>query len=182
MNHNELLALISDGIPQHSHENETWADFGAGRGNFTGALRDLLGNKTDIIAIDRDANDLAYLSRRFADDRIKTLQGDFTQPLDLPRLDGILMANALHFVRGKHQADILGKIVSHLKPGGTFIIVEYELQNYRPWIPHPVPFVRFKELAGEVGLNDLRQVGYRKSPTRGDSMYGAAATKSTIFP
>ena len=180
MNHNELMALIHDGIPDHSHHDETWADFGAGRGNFTLALHDILGDEAAIIAIDRNANDLDYLARRHASDRIQTLNADFTHLLDLPPLDGVLMANALHFVRGKHQADVLRQIVSYMKTGETAIIVEYELQRYRPWIPHPVSYSRFKELAAEVGLEDVQQVGIRRSPTRGDSMYAAAAKKQSV--
>jgi ubiquinone/menaquinone biosynthesis C-methylase UbiE len=179
MNHSELISLIRDGVPNHTHQSETWADFGAGRGNFTIALNDLLDNQATLIAIDRDANDLDYLSRRHSNHKIQTLNADFTAPLDLPPLDGILMANALHFIRAKNQAEVLRQIVSYLKTGGTFIIVEYELHTYRPWIPHPVPFSRFQELAAQVGLVDVRKVGNRQSPTRGDNMYGAAATKQS---
>ncbi len=177
MNHNELLALIQNGIPNQNHDTETWAEFGAGRGNFTAALRDLLGEQAQIIAIDRDISSLHHLERRFVGENLRTQHADFTNTIQLPFLDGILIANALHFVRGKHQAKILKQLVSYLKKGGIFVIVEYELQNYRPWIPHPVPFSRFEALAAEVGLADVGKIGFRQSPSQGDSMYGASARR-----
>lgn len=46
----ELKTLIRGGI---ASSGGTWADFGAGAGNFTLALRDLLGAEATRYAIDR---------------------------------------------------------------------------------------------------------------------------------
>ena len=51
MEHAEMVALIRGGVPMPSG---VWADLGAGTGNFTWALRELLGAQGTIYAVDRD--------------------------------------------------------------------------------------------------------------------------------
>src|SRR5215831_12074101 len=82
---------------------ERWADLGAGTGTFTLALARLVGPTGAIYAVDQDASAvqaLDILARASRDDSaaIVVLRGDLTQPLDLPSVDGVLLANALHFV------------------------------------------------------------------------------------
>src|SRR5439155_5550838 len=85
--------LIKDGVEERGGR---WADFGAGERASTLALTDVLGPAGHIVAVDRDARPLRALDGRF-----ETLVADFTRPLDLHDLDGVLMANSLHFARDK---------------------------------------------------------------------------------
>lgn len=167
MTHDELVALIWGGVPGRGG---TWADFGAGTGNFTRALHDLTGADAVIYAVDRDAR---ALSRQ--QDSIHIMTADFTQSIDeLPQLDGLLVANALHFVR--QQQRVIAQLAAYLRDDGTFLIVEYDVRFPRSYIPHPLPYTRFVRLAEDVGLQNVRQVGLRKSPTTGMSMYAAVGT------
>ncbi len=166
MTHDEMVALIRGGVGE---TGGVWADFGAGRGNFTRALRDLLGAEATIYAIDHNVRALKQI--RCA----HTIQADFTQPLDLPLLDGVLMVNSLHFIR--EQVETLRRIVGYLRPGGRLLIVEYAVSAPRSYIPYPVPFERFQSLAKEAGFSNPVQVGYRRSPSMGISMYAGAACK-----
>jgi len=169
MTHDELVALIRGGVTQ---TGGTWADFGAGAGNFTRALRDLLGEHATLYAIDRNGGAL----RRQQPD-VNTITADFTRPIPaLPPLDGLLVANALHFTR--KQTDAVAQLQAYLKPGGVFLIVEYEVRLSRAYIPFPVPYQRFKSLAQSVGLTAVAQVGSRKSPSDGKVMYAARAIKA----
>jgi ubiquinone/menaquinone biosynthesis C-methylase UbiE len=172
MQHHELVDLIRAGV---RHSNGTWADFGAGRGNFTLALHDLLDDDAVIYAIDKDRGALRALKRRWPGSGLTTIVGDFTRALELPPLNGLLMANALHWNR--QQERVLRTLYDYLKAGGEMLIVEYEVQRARSFIPHPVPFERLRASAAEVGFRDIQQVGYRQSPRTGLAMYAAVALK-----
>ena len=101
-------------------------------------------------------------------------QADATRPLDLPPLDGVLLANLLHFIRD--QEGLLRRLHGQLKPGGHLLVVEYDQSLPIPWVPFPVPFARFEALAREAGFEAARQVGYRRSPSSGRGMYAGVAT------
>jgi SAM-dependent methyltransferase len=166
MTHEEMVALIAGGVGGMAG---TWADFGAGGGKFTRALRELLSPAVTLYAIDQDAAAL-----RGQQDAI-TICADFSQPLGLPPLDGILMANALHWVR--RQEAVLRLLAGYLKPGGRFVLVEYELQGPRGYVPFPVGYSRFESLAQAAGLVAVERIGERRSPSSGVAMYAALARK-----
>jgi ubiquinone/menaquinone biosynthesis C-methylase UbiE len=136
-----------------------WADLGAGTGTFTKALAELVGANGTIHAVDRDKHALSQLAQ--SNPAIITHQQDFTEPLSLKNLDGILMANSLHFVR--KQTQVLGELSTHLKPNGKFIIIEYNITRANHWVPFPVSFERLKELAAQLGLNEPVKVATRPS-------------------
>ena len=174
MEHAVALDLIRAGV---TSTGGTWADLGAGSGVFTRALAELLGPSGQVYAVDRQPGRAAATNERWAE--TAPIQADFTKPLTAPlepnALDGILMANALHFVR-RHEYT-LGKIVRYLKPGGTFLLVEYDLTTGSPWIPFPVPFEHFKTLAPRIGLDEVREVGRHPSRYGPREFYTAAAVK-----
>lgn len=171
-----MVALIRNGVGERTG---MWADLGAGTGNFTFALRELLPNSATIYAVDRDAHAIAAQRTRAAHAptgaTVVPVQTDFTQRLRLPLLDGMLMANALHFVHDQEMA--LRQITAYLKPGGRLLLVEYELDAAQRWVPFPVPWSRFQTLTASVGLHTPTRVGTRRSPRTGINMYAAVATK-----
>src|SRR5215213_7322713 len=117
MNHADHVRLLQKGI---AAPGGIWADLGAGDGAFTLALADLIGETGTIYAVDRDGGSLRRLAQamqaRFPKTTLHTLTGDFDRPLQLPPLDGIVMANSLHFIRSKAQT--LVRIRGYLKPQG----------------------------------------------------------------
>ena len=164
MNHADLVALISGGVGERGGR---WADLGAGEGAFTLALGDLLGPEAHIIAVDRDANAL-----RAVDGRFETRVADFTRPLDLRDLDGVLMANSLHFVRDKQP--VLDSVRRMLRPGGRLIIVEYGSDRGNPWVPHPFTYGRWEPMAARAGFKNTRLLKTVPSRWLG-SMYSAVS-------
>jgi SAM-dependent methyltransferase len=157
----------------------TWADIGAGTGAFTLALAELLGPGGRIVAVDRDAGALgeavASVARRFPDVPVEPIRADFAQPLtELPPLDGLVAANSLHFVPRDQQVRVIRALASHLRPGGTFVVVEYDADHGNPWVPHPFRFPTYERLAGEAGLVDARRLGRVPSRFLG-GIYSAAA-------
>jgi SAM-dependent methyltransferase len=171
VDHPERVALLRDGV----QGGGVWADLGAGSGSFTHALRDLLPADAIIYAVDSDARAVAQLHALAlqAGATVSPQQADFTAPLDLPPLDGLLLANALHFVR--QQAPLLAQLVTLLRPGGTLLLVEYDLALPRPWVPFPIAATAFGQLARSAGLIAPRIVGTRRSPSNGSVMYAAQA-------
>ena len=173
MNHSDLVALLKDAVTERGGH---WADLGAGEGNFTLALADLLGPDAYITAVDRDAGALKRLAeqmgKRFPDVRVKTESADFTRPLDLSDLDGIVMANSLHFVRDK--APVLESVRKMLSPGGKLVVVEYGSDRGNPWVPHPFSYERWERMAAQAGFERTRLL--RTIPSRHlGSMYSAVS-------
>jgi SAM-dependent methyltransferase len=175
MEHDEMVTLIRSGVPAGPG---VWADLGAGTGNFTRALAELLEPGSTVYAIDRDARAIAGQQHAQVLNNgavIYPRQQDFMQRLDLPLLDGVLMANALHFIRD--QELLLGKVIDLLQPHGRILIVEYDVHNIMRWVPYPAPFTRFVELAQHVGLDKPVLIGQRRSPSSGIMLYAATVTK-----
>jgi ubiquinone/menaquinone biosynthesis C-methylase UbiE len=135
-----------------------WADVGCGDGIFTAALHTLIRPEGEIYAVDKSQRALEALARYFAgsypEASIHRLQADFTRPLALPPLDGLLMANSLHFVRQK--GPLLRRLIGLLKPGGRLIVVEYNTASANFAVPHPLDEAGFLNLAPRVGLRQAR--------------------------
>ena len=141
------VSLIAPGVP---HKGGVWADLGAGSGTFTRALASLSGPAGTVHAVDRSREVLTLSA--VADDasgsaKIVPLVADFREPLPLPLLDGLLMANSLHFVGRNSQRDVVARLAGRLRDGGAFLVVEYDQARGSPWVPHPVTPQRFAELA-----------------------------------
>ena len=177
MEHHEMVELIRRGVPG---EGGVWADLGAGTGNFTWALRELLGAQGTIYAVDRDGSAIRAQQSRIKHAgpgaAIVPMQADITQAPKLPPLDGALMANALHFVRD--QAAALRLIGGYLRPRGRVLIVEYDLAEPLRYVPFPVAFARFQSLAAGAGLHQAALIGRRISPSSGIAMYAAVAARA----
>lgn len=152
MNHDDHLALLRPGVAP-GEPGAVWAELGAGDGAFTLALAELLGAGT-IHTVDRDAAALERGARavrsRYPNITLLPRQADFTRPLSLPPLDGLLMANALHFVRD--QTRLLGHLTAYLKPGGRFLLVEYNADRGNLWVPHPLSYPTWAALAQSAGF------------------------------
>lgn len=170
MNHADLVSLIEGGVTERGGR---WADLGAGEGAFTRALADLLGPGAHITAVDRNAGALRYLAgEKVPGVEVETKVGDFTRPLGLSNLDGIVMANSLHFIRDK--GPVLESVRQMLRPGGKLIVVEYGTDRGNPWVPHPFTFERWQRMAAQAGFEETRLL--RTIPSRHTgSMYSAVS-------
>jgi hypothetical protein len=154
--HADVIRLIEKGVRRGE---AAWADLGSGDGTFTLALRELLGPDADIFSVDRDAARLSAQQRAFrlgADvARTRFIEADFTRPLQLPPLDGVLMANALHFV--PDQPAFLERLRGGSSGNGAIqtnklLIVEYDINRGSIYVPYPVSYERLKDLAAEARL------------------------------
>ncbi len=151
-----------------------WADLGSGGGAFTLALRELVGSEGEIFSVDKDEGRLNDQQKRFRaqfpQSNVHYIRADFTHPLDLPALDGIVMANSLHFFpndggsshpgqsstgRGHASKEqVLSRVRDYLKDEGQLVLVEYNVDAGNPWVPYPLSFESFRALVARVGLTD----------------------------
>jgi SAM-dependent methyltransferase len=162
MEHPDHLRLIRDGVPGGDGESDdsdpVWADLGSGTGAFTLALVDALGGCGTVYSVDRDRGALRRQEQTmrawFPDAAVIYTEGDFTRPLALPPLDGIVMANALHFVRD--QRPVVALLRGYLRPGGRFILVEYDTDRGNHWVPHPLSYPSWEALAHTAGFATTR--------------------------
>jgi ubiquinone/menaquinone biosynthesis C-methylase UbiE len=160
MDHEDHVTLIRPAV-EAAGPGGDWADLGSGWGAFTLALADLLDPGSAIYSVDRDRGSLREQERamrsRFPAVHVEYIQADFTRPLDLPPLDGIVMANSLHFVKDK--APLVERLRGYLKPGGRFVLVEYNADRGNPWVPYPLSYSTWEALARRAGFTSTRLIG-----------------------
>lgn len=173
MNHADHVNLLRQGVPA---PGGVWADLGAGSGAFTLALAELVGPQAVIYAVDRERRALRQLAEamqeRFPQVTLHTLAADFTQPLPLPLLDGVVMANSLHFERRKQP--VLRLVQGYLKPQGRLLLVEYNTDRGNVWVPHPLSYSTWQEMALRCGFVHTQLLATRPSSFLGE-FYAAAS-------
>jgi ubiquinone/menaquinone biosynthesis C-methylase UbiE len=152
---------------------QSWCDLGCGSGTFTIALAQLLASGSTIHAVDLDQEALEAIPDQYRGVAIRKVLGDLrTSSLRLPSVNGILLANSLHFIQDQHL--FLRRLLSVTD---CFLIVEYERSKPSPWRPYPVGFERLIQLFGQTGVTRVEKLATRRSRF-GGTMYSAFAERS----
>jgi len=163
MEHPDHVKLLE---PANLSRGGIWADFGAGSGAFTLALSELVGLNAEIYAIDKDRAGLGKLERSHREhfgtsQNLHLVRADFTGALSLPPLDGIVMANSLHFFKDKEK--VLRHVRTFLKLNGALLLVEYNADSGNPWVPYPLSFETYRALAPRAGFSEPRLLAQHPS-------------------
>lgn len=169
MERTEAQQLIKGGVLTENPSR--WADLGCGSGTFTYALASLLPQGSHIHAVDKRRQRLTNINTAVD---ISFEKADLNTVVLDQDLVGILMANALHYVKDK--ATLLERLRQYLKPEGRFIIVEYESRRANPWVPYPVEFNALAELCLSLGYSEVTKIAERPS------LYGGTMYSSLILP
>jgi trans-aconitate methyltransferase len=149
-----------------------WADLGCGEGTFTRALAEWLPAGSLIHAMDADGSALRAIPASHKGTRIATHRGDFVrEKWPFTGLDGILMANSLHYV--EKQAAFIRGCEKYLE-SRRFLIVEYDTDVGSRWVPYPVGLARLTELFEAGGYSSIRVLRTRASVFRRTALYSVA--------
>lgn len=162
-------------------ERANWADLGCGDGTFTRALAALLSAGSTIHAVDRDASALRRIPRAHAGTSIVTHVGDFTTPpWPFGSLDGIMLANSLHYVR--NQPEFIRMCEAAMKSPQRFLIIEYDTDKANRWVPYPIGRQALENLFTDAGYASIQWLGARPSVYRRASIYAAMIERATCEP
>lgn len=156
----EAIQFIQCEVLQHAPVSQ-WADLGCGSGLFSTALSHYLPVGSTIYAIDHKPG------TRIVGHGIKIYDLDFvTDPLPFGEIDGILMANSLHYVKDKGA--FLQKLKRH---SATLLVIEYDLERPVPtWVPFPVSYRSLPALFPDKKIEKLSE---RPSAYGQGNMYAA---------
>ena len=146
---------------------ERVADVGAGSGYFTLRLARAVGPKGLVLAVDVNADILAFLDGRLKEAGITNAR-TVVVPKDDPRLppaglDTVFMVDTLHYVADR--AAWLGKVRAGLAPGGRIVVIDYipKSAEERPWGPPPEQKMSREEVdaaMAEAGLAPSKVHGF----------------------
>lgn len=167
MTHEEAVSFIKNAVK--GDQLQYWADLGCGSGTFTRALAALLPEGSPITAVDRQ-------KQRLDIDGVDFVCADFVKDeLQLEELDGILIANALHYVADK--AGLITRLEPLFSGAPCFIIIEYDTDRRSPWVPYPLPFEKLKLLFSLLGYRSVVKTSERRSAYGSGNMYCARIQK-----
>jgi len=169
----EAVRLIKH---EKASEVEHWLDLGSGNGLFSLALTEYLVDGSTISCIDKNAAALKQVPVKQNNITIEKIPIDFIKDeWPVKQADGIMMANALHFVKDKHA--FLQKAISYLKNRHSFLIVEYDSENGNQWVPHPISYGSLQKFFAEAGYASISHLGEMRSIYNRSNIYAALIRK-----
>ena len=153
-------------------QNQVWADLGCGNGLFTKALASLLPGGSRIHAIDADEKTIREIPDSYNGVGIEKSVLDFTSDsVEFHQMDGIMMANSLHYVKEKEP--FLKRMIALLKMGGYFLLVDYDMERVNRWVPYPLQIASAEQLFLHCGVQSFKILNKRKSVFGDQWMYAA---------
>lgn len=152
-----------------------WVDLGCGTGLFTQALAQLLPEGSVIHAVDTNKNALLKLPKLNHCQIVPHALDFEREAWPFHSLDGVLMANALHYVVDKRP--FIKKTQQYLHPSHLLLIIEYERNKPNPWVPYPITYAGLSSLLLEEGYREVGKLGERPSIFGRTPMYAALAQK-----
>src|SRR5579872_2322263 len=102
MTHEDHKFLLKSAVGK---QDNIWLELGSGEGAFTLALRDLAGKNSKIYSVDKNKAALQIQQKRldvmFPSSDIVYINKNMEDVSSIEKLDGILMANSLHYIKNQ---------------------------------------------------------------------------------
>ncbi len=185
MTQRDAIALIDHPL-LHATSPAHWADLGCGSGTFTLALAGLLPSGSTIEAIDLRSGIRPQTTAGGV--TIIPRSADFVaDQLGLSGLDGMLMANSLHYVRDKpallERLRACYRGSAHTSgagdtTGSTLLLVEYDTDRPTPhWVPYPLSFTSAARLLAAAGWSHIQKLGSHPSAFGRNQLYALLAER-----
>lgn len=153
---------------------QTWLDLGCGAGTFTLALAEILPNGSKVIGVDRSFQNLPKTSSNGV--AISFLQEDFSKGLSVEAVDGVMMANSLHYIAD--PTPLIEHLISLMPEYPQFLLIEYERTVANPWVPYPLSYAKLSKLFMDQSLS-ITKIGERASIFGSTKMYAAQVNHPT---
>ncbi|PPK86556.1 FkbM family methyltransferase [Neolewinella xylanilytica] len=134
--------------------DEEIADIGAGSGYYTFRMA-RKAPRGKVFAVDIQPEMLDIMARQIEREDIENVElirGSETSPmLEANSVDLVTMVDVYHEL--SHPREIMQNIVSALKPGGRFVLLEYRMED------SSVPIKRLHKLSEEQAVREMKSVG-----------------------
>ena len=170
----QAVRLLEKGEPLFE-STTNWADLGCGSGLFTQALAQLLPTGSVIHAVDTDQKALGHLPQPEGIQLIPHAFNFTREIWPFDALDGVLMANSLHYVADKRA--FIQQIQPYLQTTHLLIIIEYEREKPNPWVPYPITYPQLSSLLQALGYSKTHKLGEHPSRYGNGHMYAAMALR-----
>lgn len=146
---------------------QTWLDLGCGSGIFTLALAELLPFGSTIVGVDKEKQNLPKQSLN--GNKIDFFRSDMLEIQFDKKIDGILIANALHYV--ENQTEFIEHFRELMPEKVNIVLVEYDTEIANQWVPFPVQFGKLPQLF--TNEKRIEKLGQRQSIYNSSIMYAA---------
>jgi hypothetical protein len=125
--------------------------------------------------MDRDRSVMRGIPSAHNNVQIRTHVGDFAHTTwPFADLDGILMANSLHYV--EHQAAFIRTCERRMKVNRRFLVVEYDSSEATRWVPYPISQTALTALFAPADKWSVAFLRSRRSVYRRAPLYSALIT------
>lgn len=136
--------------------NERIADIGAGSGYYTFRMARKV-SQGKVFAVDLQLEMLDIMNQRIEREGIENVElirgSETSSKLEANSVDLVTMVDVYHEL--SHPRETMQNIVSALRPGGRFVLLEYRMED------PTVPIKRLHKMSEEQAVREMESVGLR---------------------
>jgi SAM-dependent methyltransferase len=158
-----------------------WVDAASGDGVFGQALLEIANPSIDIIGFDIDRSVVQHFISQLKARTLQcyALQADLRRQLPFVGVDGIILANGLHFYPRPQQVRLLEHCAQALRQTGQLVVVEYNTERSTNAVPYPISEKNINHLLSPAGFTGPKKISRVRSTYLGE-MYAVLTEKISM--